>query len=235
MLVLFLQDVLEFHDRNTSYFIWKVMFLLMDLDLFLVIPIGLIWDLFVQRQKDDALLYQKNSGLYLKKQLLTGVMFAFFASLFIVTYFIFNKYINITQIKQTIVDGVNGVQDVGVMSSNATASASPQQPRKIIRLFNFISSSNTQLEFFTIIGILFNALMQGYVCVNSIYVYLIQNLEQNPNLGAMQQPQEVLSKKVQEEPASLSSFEFHQRRITRILDGISFQKQNRAKLVQKFN
>jgi hypothetical protein len=36
-----------------------------------------------------------------------------------------------------------------------------------------IVSSSTQLEFFILIGIIFNALMQGYVCVNSIYIFLI--------------------------------------------------------------
>ena len=50
MLVLFLQDALETHDNTTSYFIWKVMFFLMDIDLFLVIPLALIWDIFVKNQ-----------------------------------------------------------------------------------------------------------------------------------------------------------------------------------------
>ena len=44
-------------------------------------------------------------------------------------------------------------------------------------LFELVSSQNTQLEFFTLIGVIFSALMQGYVCVNSIYVFLIQKLE----------------------------------------------------------
>jgi hypothetical protein len=48
-------------------------------------------------------------------------------------------------------------------------------------ILDLISSSNTQLEFFTLIGIIFNALMQGYVCINSIYVFLIQNLEEEPS------------------------------------------------------
>ena len=33
------------------------------------------------------------------------------------------------------------------------------------------------MEFLTLTGIIFNALMQGYVCANSIYVYLIENIE----------------------------------------------------------
>lgn len=54
MLVLFLQDVWQYHDSTTSYIIWKFMFLLMDIDLFLVIPIALIWDIFVKKQEENA-------------------------------------------------------------------------------------------------------------------------------------------------------------------------------------
>ena len=38
----------------------------------------------------------------------------------------------------------------------------------------------SQLEFLTLTGVIFNALMQGYICANSIYVYLIQNIENEP-------------------------------------------------------
>jgi hypothetical protein len=37
-----------------------------------------------------------------------------------------------------------------------------------------------QLEFLTLTGIIFNGLMSGYVCANSIYVYLIENIETAP-------------------------------------------------------
>ena len=47
------------------------------------------------------------------------------------------------------------------------------QEIKQANIGQLITSSNTQLEFFTLVGILFNALMQGYVCVNSVYTYLI--------------------------------------------------------------
>jgi hypothetical protein len=53
-LVLFLQDVWQYHDSSTSYIIWKFMFFLMDVDLFLVIPIALIWDIFVKKQEENA-------------------------------------------------------------------------------------------------------------------------------------------------------------------------------------
>ena len=42
------------------------------------------------------------------------------------------------------------------------------------------SSMQSQLEFLTLTGVIFNALMQGYICANSIYVYLIQNIENEP-------------------------------------------------------
>lgn len=64
------------------------------------------------------------------------------------------------------------------LEANKTVEAvDPHQERKLIKVVNLISSSTTQLEFFTLFGIIFNALMQGYVCVNSIYIYLIQDIE----------------------------------------------------------
>ena len=42
------------------------------------------------------------------------------------------------------------------------------------------SSGKSQLEFLTLVGILLNGFMQGYVCSNHIYTYFIENLEANP-------------------------------------------------------
>ena len=36
---------------------------------------------------------------------------------------------------------------------------------------------SAQIEFLTLTGIIFNALMQGYVCSNSVHVYLVENIE----------------------------------------------------------
>jgi hypothetical protein len=47
-------------------------------------------------------------------------------------------------------------------------------------LLSFYASMEDQLEFLTLTGIIFNALMSGYVCANSIYVYLIENIETAP-------------------------------------------------------
>lgn len=70
------------------------MFLLMDLDLFLVIPLALVWDIFV-RKHQDSLMYQRNSSQYFKRQLLMGAVFMFFACLFVITYVIFNNYVDV--------------------------------------------------------------------------------------------------------------------------------------------
>ena len=126
-----------------------------------------------------------------------GLMFVIFACLFIITYVIFNHYINIDQIKLPSLDtlsSLTGSEEAAdtpkdahdaALNKNATDSAEKLAANMIELVdqsiaskrepsfFNFISSSNTQLEFFTLIGIIFNALMQGYVCVNSIYLYLI--------------------------------------------------------------
>jgi len=71
-----------------------MMFILMDLDLFLVIPLALLWDIFAKRED--------NQQRSLKMQLVRGLMLSVFASLFIVTYFIFNNYVDIDTIKSSI-------------------------------------------------------------------------------------------------------------------------------------
>jgi hypothetical protein len=71
----------------------------MDIDLFLVIPIALVWDIFVKKQEENARQNSKDSSKYIKRQVVMGIMFVIFACLFIITYVIFNHYINIDQIK----------------------------------------------------------------------------------------------------------------------------------------
>ena len=39
-----------------------------------------------------------------------------------------------------------------------------------------MASNNAQLEFLTLIGIILNSFMQGFVCINSVYVYFIESL-----------------------------------------------------------
>jgi uncharacterized membrane protein len=80
--------------------------------------------------------------------------------------------------------------------------------------------------------------MQGYVCVNSIYVYLIQNLEKEPQgIKNETESQEVgldfeISTNPQKSEDNLVNklFVFHQQRINRILSEISQQKRKQLKL-----
>ena len=47
------------------------------------------------------------------------------------------------------------------------------------RIKSILFSSNTRLEFLTLIGIIMNAFMQGFVCTNTIYVYLMEDISHN--------------------------------------------------------
>ena len=47
----------------------------------------------------------------------------------------------------------------------------------LVSLMTIFTSIDTQLEFITLTGVIFNAFMQGYLCANSIYVFLIENIE----------------------------------------------------------
>ena len=52
-----------------------------------------------------------------------------------------------------------------------------------IEAMNFLEifkSVDSQLEFLTLTGIIFAGMMQGYICINSIYVFLIENIENEP-------------------------------------------------------
>ena len=58
---------------------------MMDINLFLVIPLALFWDIFSKKQEERNI----------KMKIITGIIFCVFAILFIITYFIFNKYVDI--------------------------------------------------------------------------------------------------------------------------------------------
>ena len=44
-------------------------------------------------------------------------------------------------------------------------------------LENILISSSSRLEFLTLCGIILNGFMQGYVCSNTIYTYIFENLD----------------------------------------------------------
>ena len=184
---------------------------------------------------------------------MSGITFSIFACLFIITYVIFNHYVNIDQIKLPTLDKLSEMAtgsgligpDTEAKYLNRNKSRKPEAiPVETLKaeptFYNFISSSNTQLEFFTLIGIIFNALMQGYVCVNSIYVYLIQNLEDDPFRITTENSDdfEINQKPSESKPTKSIQkqlFEFHQERINRVLGGIAAQKRKEAKLRFKYN
>ena len=87
--------------------------------------------------------------------------------LFVITYFIFNQHVNLHQKLMDLPDTIRTKYDKGIHAEH-------------VSVLSLITSSNTQLEFFTLIGIIFNAIMQGYVAVNSIYTFLVQDITVPP-------------------------------------------------------
>lgn len=45
------------------------------------------------------------------------------------------------------------------------------------QLWNIVKSTNSQLEFLTLLGIIMNGIMQGYVTSNTVYRFLVENIE----------------------------------------------------------
>lgn len=74
------------------------------------------------------------------------------------------------------------------------------------KMIDMMKSTNSQLEFLTLIGIILNAFMQGYVCANHIYVYLIQDIERNPNSIEL------------DDTYKGNLYEYHAQRIHNVLD-----------------
>ncbi|CDW72071.1 UNKNOWN [Stylonychia lemnae] len=85
------------------------------------------------------------------------------------------------------------------------------------RVQEILLSSNAQLEFLTLIGIIMNAFMQGYVCTNTIYVYFIEDIYQMPSGTNC-------------EGGKSQQFEFHQQRIQNTLDQIAYYKKKQLKM-----
>jgi hypothetical protein len=112
------------------------------------------------------------------QRVLTGIFFCCFFLIFIVDAFIFNTYIKAPTISQV-------GSSLGLNSNSASADKTLHETvdeylATISGVLSFYASTEEQLEFLTLTGLIFNALMQGYVCVNSIFVYLIENIETAP-------------------------------------------------------
>ena len=94
MLLEFMQEVQNIFDKETSLYLWKVNFWIMDLILLVVIPLALIKDLcFNENAAADDLKHRagKSTKKYSNK-LCTGLACCCFAGLFLVDAFIFNMY-----------------------------------------------------------------------------------------------------------------------------------------------
>lgn len=53
---------------------WKVLFVLMDANLFLVIPLALIWDMFLKRHQESAKEAKGSLLTYVKRQAIVFIM-----------------------------------------------------------------------------------------------------------------------------------------------------------------
>lgn len=82
-----------------------------------------------------------------------------------------------------------------------------------MRIYDLFKSGKSQLELLTLIGILLNGFMQGYVCSNHIYTYYIENLEANPYGNSQIND---YSNDAYDENGSL--YEYHVKRIHHTLD-----------------
>lgn len=72
------------------------------------------------------------------------------------------------------------------------------------------------------LGIILNGMMQGYVTANTIYVFLIENIEEKINISCGIKPGE------EKNPDRL--FEYHSEKIQGTLDQIAFYSRKKAKL-----
>lgn len=105
-----------------------------------------------------------------------------FGIIFIVDVFIFNTYFD----KAALFDSQSAhKEEMDALNEDADVGASEQTYDQYVlmmmtQLVTLFGSMQSQLEFLTLTGVIFNALMQGYVCVNTIYQFLIENIYQSP-------------------------------------------------------
>lgn len=82
---------------------------------------------------------------------------------------------------------------------------------------------SAQMEFLTLTGIIFNAMMQGYVCSNSIYVFLIENIHQNLKTFAVETDGDIEGQ----------THSYHQNRIAAVSQSITDTKSKQTLLEQQ--
>ena len=88
-------------------------------------------------------------------------------------------------------------------------------------LDSIIFSPSSQLEFLTLLGIIMNAFLQSWVSVNSIYIYVIENLHKNLKSTV----------DVDVDPSNVNLvYDIHGKRIHNVLEQISTLKKKQLKL-----
>ena len=93
------------------------------------------------------------------------------------------------------------------------------------RVYDMFKSNKSQLEFLTLVGILLNGFMQGYVCSKHIYTFFIENLDTNPYSNSQIND---YSNDSYDEKGSL--YEYHVKRIHHVLDQVGYTKKKILKL-----
>jgi len=167
----FIEECQQSFDPSTSQTLWKSGFFALDLLLLLFIPLAFIKDLCTSDNKRKK---AKTSRLF------TLIICSLFTTILLIDAFIFNHYLMAPTISQV-------TTQLGLSNTDEAASQTKTFHERVDDLLSCVSgllsfylSTEEQLEFLTLTGIIFNALMSGYVCANSIYVYLIENIETAP-------------------------------------------------------
>jgi hypothetical protein len=88
------------------------------------------------------------------------------------------------------------------------------------KLIQMLSSSNAQLEFLTLLGIILNGLMQGYVTANTVYVCFIENIERKLRIACG----------VGEEHNQKRYFKIHAERIHNTIEHLTYYKRKKIKI-----
>ena len=92
------------------------------------------------------------------------------------------------------------------------------------RFWDILLSTNKQLECLTLLGIILNGLMQGYVTSNTVYVFLIENIEDKllASCGLKTDNTEI--------PSDNRLYEYHADRIHSTLESIAGYKRRQLKI-----
>ena len=88
MLLLFLEEVQQSFDLETSMILWKSCFTVVNIILVVIIPLALLRDFICSKTRDVKKRKFKN-------RMVSGLACCMFATIFLVDAFIFNTYIEV--------------------------------------------------------------------------------------------------------------------------------------------